>query len=117
MRISSLISLATLVSSCGSVSEEAPGKDINCAIGAGADYANVCTLEKVENADGAFFLLHHPDGGFRRVKMDKQTGKLTVQDGADELQDRTVEANGAKEFEIAGDRYVIPMELLAGPVE
>lgn len=108
---SSLVSLAVLAG-CSQATDNLAGSTIDCAIGAGADYSPVCTLEQAANETGAYFLLHHPDGGFRRVVLDPQTGDLRALDGADEVRDRSTGSQGVREFVIAEDRYLVPVELL-----
>ncbi len=103
---------------CGAEPSGAPqGSDVDCAIGPGADYSTACTLEQAADEGGAFFLIHHPDGGFRRVKYDAATGDLAAMDGADTLQDRSLNPGKVREFAIGEDRYLIPAEMLVSAPE
>ncbi|MFN4019287.1 MAG: hypothetical protein ACK4IC_02085 [Erythrobacter sp.] len=88
-----------------------PGDDIACAIGAGADFSPVCTLEKA--AGTSQIVLHHPDGGFRRLVRDPATGALATRDGADPLV-QEARTQDAVQFAIGADRYRIPLPLLDG---
>ncbi len=122
LRISNagLIALLTsgVLAGCGAEPAGTPqGSDVDCAIGPGADYSTVCTLEQAADESGAFFLIHHPDGGFRRVKHDAATGDLAAMDGADMLQDRSLDPAKVREFAIGEDRYLIPAEMLASAPE
>ncbi|MFN3863127.1 MAG: hypothetical protein ACK4RT_02480 [Erythrobacter sp.] len=101
--------MLALLTACGAQSSTLPGDKIACAIGAGADFSPVCTLEKV--AGTAQIVLHHPDGGFRRLTRDPQTGALVTRDGAEPLVDE-VRAQDAVQFAIGADRYRIPLLLL-----
>ncbi len=93
------------LAACGPESPPPPGETFDCAIGADAEFAAVCTLERAEDA----FVLHHPDGGFRRLNRDPATGTLTPRDGAEVL------VPAGDSFTIGADRYRIPPALLAPP--
>jgi hypothetical protein len=104
--------MLALLAACGSESPPPPGDEIDCAIGAGAEFSLVCTLEKV--AGTAQIVLHHPDGGFRRLTRDSVTGALAPLDGADPLVSEAGDAQ-ALQFAIGQDRYRIPRALLEPP--
>ena len=124
LRISSALGLLVAVAACGAESTPAAllpgepssaedaGSTIDCAIGAVVDLSPVCTLELVAGTDE--IIIHHPDGGFRRLRRDPATGALTPLDGADPL---VPQASGsvAVQFAVGPDRYSIPDELLAPP--
>ncbi len=114
LRIFSAGLLALALTSCGAEAGAPEGTNIDCAIGAGADYSTVCTIERVSDEEGDVLLLHHPDGGFRRLTYKVQTGELSTVDGADLLEDRSLEPGKAREFAIGEDRYLVPIELLVG---
>lgn len=111
LRTSSAISLAAVLAGCSAAdSPPPPGDTVECAIGTGADLAPVCVLERA----GENFVLHHPDGGFRRLSRDPATGALAPRDGADAL----VPEEGAADtvsFALGTDRYRIPIRLLDPP--
>lgn len=111
LRISSAV-LVVMLAACAEQSPPPPGDDIDCAIGAGADFSGVCTLEKA--AGSPQLILHHPDGGFRRVTRDPATGSLAPLDGAEPLVMEQA-ADGALQFAIGADRYRIPPALLEPP--
>ncbi len=112
LRISSAALLLALPA-CGAQSPPPPGEKVDCAIGAGADLSPVCTLEQVAGAQG--IVIHHPDGGFRRLSRDLATGALAPLDGAEPLVPQPGEG-GALHFTIGADHYRIPPDLLA-PVQ
>jgi hypothetical protein len=113
LRISSPFAALALLAGCGAESPPPPGDTVDCAIGDAADLASVCTLEKV--AGSAEFVIHHPDGGFRRFTRDPATGAIAPLDGAAPLVLQAGEG-GALTFAVEEDRYSIPPELLAaGP--
>ena len=116
MRISSLAIATVLLAGCSG--EESPppdGDTVACAIGAGADFAEVCTLEKISDGD-ANFLLHTPDGSFRRLMIDPASGEFGSVDGADVLEIVSQDGELA-EFRIAEDRYRIPHRLVRKPAK
>ena len=113
LRISSAALAFILVGGCEQESPPPKGDTIECAIGAGADYSAVCTLERV-GADT--YLIHTPDGSFRRLRFDPEAGEFGSVDGADELE--ILGQDGAvAEFSIAGDRYRIPHAMVRGEAE
>lgn len=106
-RISSA-ALLLLLAACTTESPAPEGSMIDCAIGPGANYSKVCTLER---ADESEFLIHSPNGGFRRLLFDPASGDFGAVDGADTLTIITQDELLA-EFEIGGDRYRIPHRLV-----
>lgn len=113
LRTSSALAACVLLAACsGAESPPPPGDTVDCAIGAGADFSPVCTLEQV--AGTAQIVLHHPDGGFRRLTRDPATGALAPLDGAEPLVSVADDAQ-ALQFAIGQDRYRIPRALLEPP--
>ncbi len=113
LRISSALGLFALLAACGAEeSPPPPGDTLECALGAGAALSPVCTLEVV--AGGAEIILHHPDGGFRRLARDPASNTLTPRDGADPLM---IEADDTDALTIAigADRYRIARRFVAAP--
>lgn len=108
---SAALALAALAGCGGAQSPEPAGETIACAIGKGADFAEVCTMERV--AGSAQIIVHHPDGGFRRLTFDPATGTLAPLDGADPLV--IEEGRGVLQFALGADRYRIPREPAAAP--
>jgi hypothetical protein len=88
-----------------------PGDSIACAIGAGAEFAEVCKLERVAGTQR--IIIHHPDGGFRRLTFDPATGTLAAADGAEPLV--LEQGQGVIQFAIGSDRYRISREPAAAP--
>ena len=113
LRIFSALTGLALLAGCEQAeSPPPPGEKVECAIGAGAALSPVCTLEQV----GSDVILHHPDGGFRRLTRDPSTGALAPRDGAETL---VPEQRGAEAiaFAIGADRYLIPRSLLDPPAQ
>lgn len=111
LRISSAAFTLALLAACGSESPVPEGDKVACAIGVDADFAEVCTLERV--AGSTQIVIHHPDGAFRRVSLDPATGALIPLDGAEPL---VIEEDaGMLQFAIGSDRYRIPRDASATP--
>ena len=112
LRISSALVGFALLAGCGSPeSPPSPGDDIECAIGEGAEFASVCKLERVAGTNE--IILHHPDGGFRRITFDPATDTLAPLDGADPLV--LEKGEGVIQFSIGSDRYRLTREPPATP--
>lgn len=118
LRISSALGLLVAVAACGAESASSPteqsradepGSTLDCAIGGVADLSPVCTLEQV--AGTGEIVIHHPDGGFRRLTRDPKTGDLAPLDGAEPLVPQAG-AEGVLGFAVGSDRYSIPANLL-----
>lgn len=83
---------------------------IACAVG-GAAFANACTVER-DTSEGMLMLtIRHPDGGFRRFKVEKGVGVVAA-DGAEPA---AVTPVGPKliEVTVAGDKYRLPATVKA----
>lgn len=116
LRTFSLATLGLMVSACGAGETPEPeGDSIACAIGPGAEFSNVCTLEILSPAT---FLIHHPEGGFRRFIRDAE-GTISEADGAAKLDLTQVPSDpGASyEFTVDGDRYRIPVDAFAAAID
>jgi hypothetical protein len=109
LRISSALALLLTAAACGGeVSPPPPGDLVDCAIGEAAELTQVCTLERVAGTQD--FVIHHPDGGFRRFTRDPATGDIATVDGAENLV-TTEDYAGVLKFEVGADRY----ELISEP--
>lgn len=109
LRISSLLAASALLAACGPETPAPEGTAVICAIGPGSDYAEVCTLERVDPVE---FIIHHPDGGFRRFVW-ADTGALTAADGAEPLDyQESVDQTGMIEFGMQNERYRLERSLV-----
>ena len=91
------VSLWALASCSQPVDNASAGDKILCAIGS-AEFADVCTVERA----GSSFVIHRPDGGFRRFEM--SGNEVTALDGADPVTVTPI-SDGVYELGIDGDRY------------
>lgn len=113
LRIYSALPLLLAVAACGEEpSPPPPGDMVDCAIGGAAELTQACTLEQV--ADTQDFVIHHPDGGFRRFTLDAASGAIATFDGAERV--TTTSANGGVvQFRVGADRYELVSEPAASP--
>jgi hypothetical protein len=116
LRISSLCLIAGLVTACGGETELSEGPLVECAIGPGVEMAEVCNLERAANLTdgdaGDLYLIHHPNGGFRRIAFDPRSGLVSAVDGAETLLTSATQSEGFAEFSVGEDRYSLPLRLL-----
>lgn len=110
LRTSSLVLPAFLLAACGSETPAPQGPEVRCAIGPGAELAEVCTLERTDPVE---FIIHHPDGGFRRFVW-ADTGELTLADGAEPLSvTDSIDDPEVIEMTVGSDRYRLRQALVA----
>ncbi len=121
-RISSVILLPLLLAACGerttdrNVLAQVETRQRNdaendgrivCAQHGSADYARVCTVDRVNGADGLVLTVSHPDGSFHRLLVTKDGRGVVAADGA-ETAVVTVLGPGSIEVALGGDRYRLP---------
>lgn len=106
MRIFSFLAAGLLLSACsGEVSPEPEGQVIDCAIGVGVDMGPDCIGEQI--AGGDIFVIHHPDGSFRRFEMLPDDAGIGIADGAGVL---SQERDGDRLLITVDDaRYLLPI--------
>ncbi|QFT78040.1 hypothetical protein [Erythrobacter sp. THAF29] len=110
MRISSLAFATALLSACGSASGEPQGEKIACAIGPGAQLENACILEL---AGEDSFVIHHPDGSFRRFEVTDNPPSIALADSAEVVTHASLdEASGRFDVTVGDDRYEVYREFL-----
>ena len=107
-RTSSLAAVLTLAACGGAVQPQAAegAQRIECAIGAGAEFAPDCLVERELRDGKTLLVMRHPDGGFRRFEQRSDGSGLTAADGADEAT-ATLE-RGMLEVRVADERYRFP---------
>jgi hypothetical protein len=101
-----------LLAACGSSSQQTPESaadsgQIDCAPQAAAEFKRVCTLDRVEDADGLELVVHNPDGGFHRLLVTRDGRGVVAADGAENAK-VTIVGAGTIEVAIGGDRYRLP---------
>ena len=104
-------SAASTAPSPNAVASASPsGPAITCATGGSTSLGPGCLLERLPG--GTQLVLYHPDGGFRRLTRNPESGALVASDDAELL---VVEERSADmvQLAVAGDRYRIPLALLS----
>ena len=115
LRIFSSVVLVGLLTACEAAqSPEPEGDTLECAIGGAADLASNCTLEWMGQAGTGDFLIHHPDGGFRRFSVSEDASSIILNDGAEELEMIEPSQGGFWQFSVSGDRYKMPVPPASG---
>jgi hypothetical protein len=118
MRISdrlSVLALAGLLSACNSAGgdgmvagaqEEA--QPVACRLDSGQSFADKCSAEwRDEGGDVRILILHHPDGGFRRLLVARDGKRVNVADGSETLAVATI-PNGLVELSVGDRAYRLP---------
>jgi|SRR5687768_5085603 hypothetical protein len=78
---------------------------VECALSGSTAFARDCAVERWRDGNGAFLVVRHPDGGFRRFQV-LEDGGLTTADGAEAA--RVAPREGGIEVAVAADRYRLP---------
>jgi len=108
LRISSALAALLALAACGGgvESPEPEGDTVDCAVGPGAEYSSVCTVEWLQAEWDGEFIIHHPDGSFRRMQVTPDG--IASFDGAAEVVNIGDYAETFVEFSVDGDRYRLP---------
>lgn len=83
------------------------GTAIACALAGAATFDAECVFERV----GQDVIVHHPDGSFRRFRLDPDGGGLVAADGADDAAQQ-IEGEWLI-LSVGGDRYRLPFTPIA----
>lgn len=111
IRAAPLLLLA--LSACGDAGSGTGGKAVEkavrmipCALGEATEFKPVCSVEDTIVDRQLYWIVRHPDGGFRRFQMIDNGTRIATADGADEVGMTRV---GAEFIVQAGpDRYRFP---------
>lgn len=79
---------------------------IACALAGAKDFTPACTRDVLHEGGKEFWVIHHPDGGFRRFQMLESGTIIATADGAFEVQAARV--GGELEVKVGDDRYRFP---------
>jgi outer membrane lipoprotein-sorting protein len=80
---------------------------VPCALGGSATFQQRCTVERTVSGDGLALVMHHPDGGFRRLLVTTDGRGVVTADGADEAAVSVIDP-GTIEVTVGDDRYRLP---------
>ncbi len=90
----------------GAAQASESAKPIPCALADAAEFKPVCTVEDTTVEGKLFWIVRHPDGGFRRFQMIDNGTRIATADGADEVE---MTRDGGEFIVKAGpDRYRFP---------
>ncbi|QDH34747.1 hypothetical protein [Porphyrobacter sp. YT40] len=103
--------MAALAGCSAADSPPPAGDTVDCAIGAGAELSPDCVLERVSTDR---FVIHHPDGGFRRFVRVEESGDLGLRpaDGAEVVSEERWQGDGLYLLAFEGEKYRFPIALL-----
>jgi hypothetical protein len=104
-----------LVAACGRGETQPQATEgaaaIDCALGAGSQFGPDCLVERVAGEQGPEFVVRHPDGKFRRLRIaDNRAGMVAI-DGADEAVNEFVGEPAVLQVAIGADLYRFPADL------
>jgi hypothetical protein len=99
--------MTTSGAACARHGDEIRGEPIGCAVAPSGELAQECRFERI---DEGRFIVHHPDGAFRRFVLSPDNKQLLPADGAERANSEAIkdEIN----LSIGQDRYRIPRSLL-----
>ena len=83
------------------------GASVPCALAGSAGFKSECTVERMTSGNDLVLVMHHPDGGFRRLLVATDGRGVTTADGSDQAA-VTVLDPGTIEVGVGGDRYRLP---------
>ena len=84
--------------------EKAADDRIECATAGAASFARACTVERLKGPEGTMLIVHHADGGFRRLLVTTDGRGVVAADGAEEAAVSVI-AGDRIEVALGGDRY------------
>ena len=86
----------------------APDDDrIECALAGATDFGRDCSVERVAGASGTELIVHHRDGGFRRLRITDDGTGVAAADGAEQAEVAMIAGNRI-EVTLGRDRYRLP---------
>ncbi len=100
--ISSALALAACAQPTPEIAEQG-GQAIECAVDGAVEYANVCRLVEIAVPNDPYFIVRHPDGGFRKLALEENPSGFTAGDGAERA--RSWREGEYAVLEIGTDRY------------
>lgn len=80
---------------------------VPCALAGAKSFQGICTVERTVSGDGLALVMHHPDGGFRRLLVTTDGRGVVTADGADQATVTVVDPSTI-EVAVGGDRYRLP---------
>lgn len=96
----------------GAVAEADEDSLIACAIGGASEFTRNCAVERAVEDGALVLVIHHDDGGFRRLRVMTDGSGVITADGADPAGVTVFE--GEIEVAVGEDRYVLPATVTGG---
>lgn len=100
-----------LLAACGDPAPDADAvaksETIWCGLDGATELKRDCALERGMDSGRAVFVVHHPDGKFRRLLASNDGQNLLAADGADQSQSALKQDRW--EVILGDDRYVVPV--------
>ena len=91
------------------------GATIPCALGGSSSFRDDCTVERITAPGGLTLVLHHADGGFRRLLVTTDGRGVVTADGAQEAAVSVVDP-ATIEVAVGEDRYRLPATIKGQPL-
>ncbi len=80
---------------------------VPCALDGSAVFEGHCSVERTMSGDGLVLVMHHPDGGFRRLLVTTDGRGVVTADGFEQATVSVV-APDTIEVGVGADRYRLP---------
>ena len=81
-RLLLLSAITGAIAACGVSPEETGGRAISCALSGASDFASECRLVEMDEGAATYFVIHHPDGGFRKLALAETAAGFVEFDGS-----------------------------------
>jgi hypothetical protein len=88
---------------------------IQCALAGAAAFTDDCTIEKIVSPAGLALVIHHSDGGFRRLTVTTDGRGVITADGAQAAR-VTIADPATIEVSVGQDRYRLPATVKGQPL-
>jgi len=93
----------------------AHGAVVPCALAGAKTFKPECAVERMTAPDGLMLVMHHPDGGFRRLLVTTDGRGVVTADGSDQATVAVIDP-GTIEVIVGDDRYHLPATVKGQPL-
>jgi hypothetical protein len=93
----------------------AHGAVVPCALAGAKTFKPECAVERTTTNDGLMLVMHHPDGGFRRLLVTTDGRGVVTADGSDQATVAVIDP-GTIEVDVGDDRYHLPATVKGQPL-
>jgi len=93
----------------------AHGAVVPCALAGAKAFKPECAVERTAAGDGLMLVMHHPDGGFRRLLVTTDGRGVVTADGSDQASVAVIDP-GTIEVTVGEDRYRLPATVKGQPL-